>query len=93
MSDMWNKFTAGAKSAGDAVQKSAEKSKLQAENLLLKQKVTGAKKEMGLQIYDAMVLGDQNEVSRVFAQFKAQVDELEAKIREKNGRIEQLDQV
>ena len=50
-----------------------------------------APQAMGLQIYDALSLGDHNETARVFGQFKAQVDDLEAQIKEKNDRIEVLD--
>lgn len=91
MSDMWSKISAGAKDAGRRASVAAEKTKLQAEIQILQSKVTGAKKAMGVQIYDALSLGDQGEISRVFGQFKAQIDALEAQIKEKSDRIEVLD--
>ena len=51
----------------------------------------GFAQAMGVQIYDALSLGDQGEISRVFGQFKAQIDALEAQIKEKSDRIEVLD--
>jgi len=67
-----------------------EKAKLQAEIALLESKVTGAKKSMGLAIFDALSIGDQTEVSRVFNQSKAEVDGLLQQIKEKKDRIEVL---
>lgn len=69
----------------------AEKTKLQAEISYIQSRIKNTKKEMGLQIYDAMAIGDQNEVSRVFGTFKSQVDSFEAQIQEKRARIEVLD--
>ena len=54
-------------------------------------KVKNAKRDMGVSIFDSLQIGDQNETQRVFNQFKATVDGLEAQIAEKMGRIEQLD--
>ena len=82
---------AGASSAATSAQVVAEKTKLQTEITLLNNKVKSAKKDMGLQIYDAMAAGDNSEVARVFGTFKAQVDSLNAQILEKRTRIEQLD--
>ena len=67
-----------------------EKAKLQAEIALLESKITGAKKTMGLSIFDALSVGDQSEVNRVFGQSKAEVDMLQAQIKEKKDRIEVL---
>lgn len=91
MTSMWNQFKSGANAAAAQIEIAAEKAKLQAEIKYVQNKVSNAKKEMGLQIYDAMVIGDQNEVSRVFGTFKSQVDSLESQIQEKRARIEVLD--
>ena len=73
-----------------AAKKTAEKSKLQAEIVMLKQQIKQAKQGMGVAIYDALSLANEAEVQRVFESAKGRVDELEAKITEKNGRIEEL---
>lgn len=91
MMEMWNKVKSGANAAANQLEMAAEKAKLQAEITYLQNRIKGTKKDMGLQIYDAMAIGDQNEVARVFGTFKSQVDGFEAQISEKRGRIEVLD--
>ena len=86
----WESVTHGAKKGASAAKKTAEKSKLQAEIALLKQQIKQAKQGMGVAIYDALSLSNEAEVQRVFESAKGRVDELEAKITEKNGRIEEL---
>eukprot|EP00630_Chrysocystis_fragilis_P005868 CAMPEP_0197395078 /NCGR_PEP_ID=MMETSP1165-20131217/6322_1 /TAXON_ID=284809 /ORGANISM="Chrysocystis fragilis, Strain CCMP3189" /LENGTH=107 /DNA_ID=CAMNT_0042920825 /DNA_START=36 /DNA_END=359 /DNA_ORIENTATION=+ len=91
MTDLWNKMRSGANAAASQIEVAAEKAKLQAEITYLQNRVKTTKKDMGLQIYDAMSIGDQNEVARVFGTFKTQVDSFEAQIQEKRARIEVLD--
>lgn len=91
MTAMWNKVKEGASSAATSAQVAAEKAKLQAEITFQQNKVKNLKRDLGLQVYDALNIGDQNEVQRVFATFKSQVDGIEAQIAEKRARIEVLD--
>ena len=86
----WESVTHGAKKGASAAKKTAEKSKLQAEIVMLKQQIKQAKQGMGVAIYDALSLANEAEVQRVFESAKGRVDELEAKITEKSGRIEEL---
>ena len=86
----WESVTHGARKGASAAKKTAEKSKLQAEIVMLKQQIKQAKQGMGVAIYDALSLANEAEVQRVFESAKGRVDELEAKITEKNGRIEEL---
>lgn len=86
----WDTVSSGAKAGASAAKKAAEKSKLQAEIVMLKQQVKQAKQGMGVALYDALSLANEAEVQRVFEGAKGRVDELEAKVAAKNGRIEEL---
>jgi hypothetical protein len=76
-----------AAQAADQAARSAKKTKLSGEIMVLQSKVAAAKKAFGLAVYDVMVAGDQAEVDRVFGTARFNIQMLEQLIEDKRGLI------
>eukprot|EP00307_Rebecca_sp_RCC1486_P001124 CAMPEP_0119406272 /NCGR_PEP_ID=MMETSP1335-20130426/665_1 /TAXON_ID=259385 /ORGANISM="Chrysoculter rhomboideus, Strain RCC1486" /LENGTH=116 /DNA_ID=CAMNT_0007430345 /DNA_START=81 /DNA_END=431 /DNA_ORIENTATION=- len=64
---------------------------LKAEILMKEGSVKGVKQELGVTVYAALESGDQAEVARIFNEFKAKVDALNAEIAAKRMEITELE--
>ena len=62
----WESVTPWRQEGRDAAKKTAEKSKLQAEIVMLKQQIKQAKQGMGVAIYDALSLANEAGCSACF---------------------------
>jgi hypothetical protein len=64
---------------------------LKAEIMMKEQTISGIKKEFGVAVYQSMEAGDQADTSRIFAEFKAKIDALNADIAAKRLEIQELE--
>ena len=88
---MFAKAKAGMNSAAEATARSAKRTKLNGEIMLLQQKISKAKHDFGPHVYEAMLASiDGPEVGRLFNETKAKVDGLNAEIEAKRAQIEAL---
>ena len=81
---------ASAKAAADAAQRTAKATKIKGEVVLIQQKVTSAKKEFGMLVYEQMVAANRPEVERLFNETRTKIEAMEAQIIAKKEQIELL---
>ena len=81
-----DKMKSGAMAAGDASKRAAQRAKITADITMLEGKVTTAKKEFGLHVFDAMVQANKGEVERLFTETRAKVEALESDLAAKKEK-------
>jgi hypothetical protein len=88
---MLAKAKAAASSASESAARTAKKTKLQGEIMLLQQRITTAKKEFGPLVFDAMVASINGpEVDRIFNETRQKVEALQADIDAKRLQVDEL---
>jgi len=91
MADMFksfgNKLTAGADTANRAIKAQAFK----AEIMLKEQQVKSIKQEFGVTVYASLESADQAETARIFGEYAAKVNALNAEIAAKRMEISELE--
>jgi DNA replication initiation complex subunit (GINS family) len=87
---MANQGASLAKEGADQAARQAKKTKLNADIMMLQNKVAAAKKDFGTVVYDAMAESNQEEVERLFAETKEKIGDLEGQIEAKRTQINDL---
>lgn len=81
-------------SAGSAIEQAkrlAQKTKLQADILLMEQHINSTQRRWGSEAWDAMSAGDLASVSQIFERIKPEVEKLRTEIAEKRAEIQALE--
>lgn len=81
-----DKMKTGLFAAGDASKRAALRGKITTELTLLKQKISSAKKDFGVKVYDAMAQANKAEVERLFTEARAKIEALEAEMAAKHEK-------
>ena len=76
--------------AGDATARATKRTKLNADIMMLQNKVKDTKKNFGLTVYDEMVAANRPEVERMFMETRTKIEALEADIAAKRQQVEAL---
>lgn len=82
----WESFK---KSAGDgyvSMKKKGKVQKLRVDINRCRAQQKSLKQQMGVEIYDALAEANQFEISRIFNEFKTQIDEIDAKVSDKKSQ-------
>ena len=87
---MFASMKASAKQAGDYTERAAKRTKLSGEIYQLQGRITTAKKDFGVQVYQAMLEQNQGQVAQLFNDTRAKVDEMSASIQHKREKITAL---
>ena len=87
LGDLGRKMSVGA----DAAQRTLKAQALKAEIMMKESTIKGIMQEMGVAIYPSLEAGDQAETARVFAEYKAKVDAINAEIAAKKVEVQELE--
>jgi len=89
MANISKKLSTGAEMSGRALKIQT----LKAECLMKESQIKGIKQELGVKIYDALEASDDSEVARIFAEFKAKVDAVNAEVAKKKTDIAEMEKL
>jgi hypothetical protein len=87
MKSVGRRISVGADMTGRAIKAQT----LKAEIMLKEGQIKSIKQEFGVSVYDSMEKGDQAETSRIYNEFRAKIDGLNAEIAAKRLEIQELE--
>lgn len=83
--EYWAKFKASVSEGAEKASKSAKVQKIRVDINRLRAQQKSLKQQMGVDMYEFLLTGNQNEVQRVFEEYKVQIDEIENNIQDKKS--------